>query len=346
MSENASRPVIGVSAYVEPVDRSVWVQQPSAVLPHRYLDHLERAGAIAVILPPRHDADDDMARCRARPARRPRHRRRGRRRVRALRRRAAPDLAGPAGRPRRVGARPVARVARRGTCRCWASAGGCRSWPSRRAAALVQHVPDVVGHEAHCPRPGEYATHHATPVEGTRLAELLGTEPLDVPTYHHQAVRPESLEGTAYRPSAWHADGTLEAMEDPRHPASGWRCSGTRRRATTGGCSTPSWPRPRQASVTSERAVRSCADREAGPGDNRPMTKLNRLAIAAGAASALGALAAAGKGVNDAHGRATCRGAARAGAAVPGLPGGRLPQHLARHLVDAVGPARRAAPVP
>ena len=32
------------------------------------------------------------------------------------------------------------------------------------------------------------------------------------------------------------------------------------------------------------------------------MTKLNRLAIAAGVASALGALAAAGKGVNDALG--------------------------------------------
>ena len=38
------------------------------------------------------------------------------------------------------------------------------------------------------------------------------------------------------------------------------------------------------------------------PGDNRPVTKLNRLAIAAGAASALGALAAAGRGVNTAMG--------------------------------------------
>jgi putative glutamine amidotransferase len=52
-------------------------------------------------------------------------------------------------------------------------------------------------------------------VPGTRLAALLGTEALAVPTYHHQAVRPESLAHTAYRPSAWHADGTLEAMEDP-----------------------------------------------------------------------------------------------------------------------------------
>ena len=61
---------------------------------------------------------------------------------------------------------------------------------------LDQHLPDVVGHDAHCPGPGSTRSHHATPVAGTRLAALLGTEPLDVPTYHHQAVRPESLEGT------------------------------------------------------------------------------------------------------------------------------------------------------
>ena len=85
---------------------------------------------------------------------------------------------------------------------------------------LDQHVPDVVGHDAHNPLPGEYTSHDATPVAGTRLAALLGTDPLDVPTYHHQAVRAQSLEGTAYRPSAWHADGTLEAMEDP---AAGFR---------------------------------------------------------------------------------------------------------------------------
>jgi putative glutamine amidotransferase len=41
-----------------------------------------------------------------------------------------------------------------------------------------------------------------------------------VPTYHHQAVRPASLEGSRYRLSAWHADGTLEGMEDP---SSGFR---------------------------------------------------------------------------------------------------------------------------
>ena len=36
---------------------------------------------------------------------------------------------------------------------------------------------------------------------------------LDVPTYPPQAVRPSSLEGTGYRAAAWHADGTLEAIQ-------------------------------------------------------------------------------------------------------------------------------------
>jgi len=219
MSENASRPVIGVSAYVEPVDRSVWVQQPSAVLPHRYVDHLERAGAIAVILPPRHDADDDMARA-------------------VLDRLDGLVIAGGADvESVHYDAEPhPTSQAPRADRDAWELAlsrvsesldlpvlGICRGMQVMAVAAggdLVQHVPDVVGHDAHCPRPGEYATHHATPVEGTRLAGLLGTEELDVPTYHHQAVRPQSLEGTAYRPAAWHADGTLEAMEDP---ASGFR---------------------------------------------------------------------------------------------------------------------------
>ena len=222
---------------------------------------------------------------------------------------------GHAGHGRRGGrlARP-ARPRRRGPRRALPAAGGVR----------------------HAPRhPGARAPGWPT---------LLGTEALDVPTYHHQAVRPESLEGTAYRPVRVARRRDPRGDGGPRHPASGWRCSGTPRRATTGGCSTPSWPRPLQARASDARSP--LARSQPRPGDNRPMTKLNRLAIAAGAASALGALAAAGKGVNAAMGGRPAGRAARAGAALPGLPGGRLPQHLARHVVDAVGPARRAAPVP
>ena len=61
MSTRAHPPVIGVSCYVEDVDRHPWTEQLSAVLPHGYLEHLERAGAVAVVLPPRPDADDHLA---------------------------------------------------------------------------------------------------------------------------------------------------------------------------------------------------------------------------------------------------------------------------------------------
>ena len=212
MSVNASRPVIGVSAYVEDVDRSVWVQQHSVVLPHRYIDHLERAGAIAVVLPPRFDADDDMAD--AVLSRLDGLVIAGGADVEASRYDAPPHPTSQPPRPNRDSWElALARVSDErdlpllGICR------GMQVMAVAAGAGLLQHLPDVVGHEAHCPRPGEYSSHHATPVPGTRLAGMLGTAELSVPTYHHQAVQPETLGDTAYVPSAWHADGTLEAME-------------------------------------------------------------------------------------------------------------------------------------
>ena len=260
-----------------------------------------------------------------------------------------PTSQAPRRRPRRVGARARPRVAASSTCRCSGICRGMQVMAVAAGGALEQHVPDVVGHDAHCPRPGEYSSHHATPVAGTRLAELLGTEPLDVPTYHHQAVRPETLEDTAYRPSAWHEDGTLEAMEDPssRLPDRGAVAPrGRRRHAALRRARRRGARAGRGAAATGAVRGLGLATPPPGPGDNRPMTKLNRLAIAAGAASALGALAAAGKGVNDALGRATVGCAARPGPAVAGLPRGGLPQHPPRDLVDADEPARRAAPLP
>lgn len=214
MRRHTSRPVIGVSAYVEPVDRSVWVQQHSAVLPHRYVDHLERAGAIAVILPPRHDADDEMAD--AVLARLDGLVIAGGADIEAVHYDAEPH---PTSQPPRADrdAWELA-LARVSAQRDLPVLGICRGMQVMAVAAgatLEQHLPDLVGHDAHCPRPGEYTSHHVAPSAGTTLAVVLGTSPIDVPTYHHQAVRPESLEVTAYRPSAWHADGTLEAMEDP-----------------------------------------------------------------------------------------------------------------------------------
>lgn len=210
----ATRPVVGVSCYVEEVDRSPWVAQHSAVLPHRYVDHLERAGALVVVLPPRPDADEAMAE--EVLARLDAVVLAGGADVGADRYGAEPHPSSQAPRPDRD-AWEIA-LARASATAGLPALGICRGMQVMAVAAgarLEQHVPDRVGHDSHCPKPGEYASHHATPVEGSRLAGILGTDPLQVPTYHHQAVVPETLEGTGWLPSAWHEDGTLEAMEDP-----------------------------------------------------------------------------------------------------------------------------------
>lgn len=208
------RPVIGVSCYVEDVDRHPWVGQHSAVLPHGYVEHLERAGALAVLLPPRADADEAMAgemldRIDALVIA-------GGVDVDAARYDGTPHEASQSPRPDRdAWELALARVSAErdipvlGICR------GMQVMAVGVGGTLDQHLPDLVGHEAHSPAPGVHASHHVDAVPGTVLAGILGTESLDVPTYHHQAVRSASIEDTAYRACAWHADGTLEAIEDP-----------------------------------------------------------------------------------------------------------------------------------
>ncbi|MGL5819766.1 MAG: gamma-glutamyl-gamma-aminobutyrate hydrolase family protein [Phycicoccus sp.] len=214
MSRATSRPVVGISCSLEEVDRDPWVAQRSAVLPHDYVAHVERAGAVAVLLPPRPDADADLAHT-------------------VLARVDGLVLAGGAdvGAERYGAVRHPSAQAPRADRDGWelalASAaverdlpvlGVCRGMQVLAVAAgarLEQHLPDRVGHETHCPRPGAYSSHHVTPVAGSALAGILDNAELDVPTYHHQAVVPDTLDGTGWVAAAWHDDGTLEAMEQP-----------------------------------------------------------------------------------------------------------------------------------
>lgn len=207
------RPVIGITSYVEPVTRGDWAGQHSTVLPHAYVEHVERAGAIAVVLPPRLDAEDRLV-------------------AGLLARLDGVIIAGGADvEPSRYAAVPDSRVQsprpdrdtfELAVARVTAESrqpllGICRGMQIMAVAAggeLEQHVPDRVGHEAHSPKPGVYASHHVTPVDGTLLAAILGNVALDVPTYHHQAVRTHP----GYVAAAWHEDGTLEAMEDTAYP--------------------------------------------------------------------------------------------------------------------------------
>ena len=58
-------------------------------------------------------------------------------------------------------------------------------------------------------------THSVRLAQRSRAARTLGTCATEVNTFHHQAV--DRL-GSNLRASGWAADGTIEAIEDPRHP--------------------------------------------------------------------------------------------------------------------------------
>jgi putative glutamine amidotransferase len=206
-------PLIGISCYVDVIDRPPWVAQKSAVLPHAYVAHVERAGAIAVILPPREDATHAMAADVLRSldgliiA--------GGADIESSRYAAVPDAAAqPPRRDRDTWEIALADVSRE---RDLPTLGICRGMQVLAVAAdaqLEQHLPDRVGNDAHSPHVGAYSAHVVTVDADSELAEIVGTGPREVPTYHHQAVVPVSLEDSGYLPSAWHADGTLEGMED------------------------------------------------------------------------------------------------------------------------------------
>jgi putative glutamine amidotransferase len=76
--------------------------------------------------------------------------------------------------------------------------------------SLVQHLPDVVGHEGHRPEPGVYGHHDVQLADGSLAATLLGPS-VNVPSYHHQGLdSPGSLTVTG-----WADDQTPEVLEDP-----------------------------------------------------------------------------------------------------------------------------------
>ena len=91
---------------------------------------------------------------------------------------------------------------------------------------LVQHLPDVVGHDDHKHTPGAYADHDVTLDAETRLGRLLGWH-APVKSHHHQGF---GRLGSGLQESAFAEDGTVEAVEDPSrrfalgvlwHPAAG-----------------------------------------------------------------------------------------------------------------------------
>lgn len=206
------RPLIGITCYEEEADWGVW-RQTAAVLPVSYVRAVERAGGIPVLVPPQHltvpeaqglvdrldglvaagGADVDPAHYGAEAHGAT---------VTANGERDALELAALAA----VVEEAVPTLA---ICR------GLQVLNVARGGTLVQHLPDLLGHDRHSPVPGGYGLHDVSVEPGTRLAELLSWQCAGVPTHHHQAI--ERL-GGGLRPSAHAEDGVIEAVEDPAMP--------------------------------------------------------------------------------------------------------------------------------
>jgi putative glutamine amidotransferase len=179
------RPVIGICTYLDEVQWGVW-RDRAAMVPAGYVGAVQRAGGVAVLLPPDPEAIAD------------------------------PDpvldlldgliLAGGVDvGPDRYGAdaHPATDVpneerdafevalASRALEREIPLLGICRGMQVMNVAAggtLHQHLPDVVGHDGHRPTPGVFHDHDVRLEEGSLAARAAGEHLHATKSHHHQGV--------------------------------------------------------------------------------------------------------------------------------------------------------------
>lgn len=208
MALSASRPVLGLTTYLQQAQTGVWDVQAS-FLPAIYVEGVTLAGGIATLLPPQ-PVDADIA-------------------DRVLDgldglvitggRDVDPATYGQAPHPstdqpaRERDAWEVALVERAlerglpllGICR------GAQVLNVALGGTLHQHLPDVIGHNWHQAGNAVFNTSAIQTVPGTRLAALIG-ESTDAQCYHHQAI---AELGKGLIATAWDPDGVVEAVEIP-----------------------------------------------------------------------------------------------------------------------------------
>lgn len=83
-----------------------------------------------------------------------------------------------------------------------------------RGGDLIQHLPDLDTAISHRQtEPASEPTHRVAIRSNTLLARVVGSEQMEVNSFHHQAI--DRL-GDGLEPVAWADDGTIEAVEVPR----------------------------------------------------------------------------------------------------------------------------------
>lgn len=206
-------PRIGLTTYRDRAAWGVW-DEPADLLPVSYSDAIQQAGGAALLLPP--GAPDPAAAAEAALDGVHGLLIAGGADIAPERYGAARDSHTGAARPDRDGwelTLALAALRRRlpvlGVCR------GLQVLNVALGGTLVQHLPDHVGGDAHCPVPGVISRHPVRVDGSSRLGAIIG-DAADVATHHHQSV--DTL-GAGLVPTAWADDGVIEAAE---LPAAAW----------------------------------------------------------------------------------------------------------------------------
>jgi gamma-glutamyl-gamma-aminobutyrate hydrolase PuuD len=196
---------VGITTYVTPASFGVWSTE-AALVPLDYVRAVERAGGRVLLVPPADDGIDETLEA-----------------LDGLIFSGGSDLdPGLYGQephaetigivPERDGAELA--LLRAALARDQPVLAICRGSQVLNVALggdLIQHLPDLVGHEGHKESPGTFSEHEVEIEPGTRLGHLLGDH-AEVKSHHHQGYH---RLGDGLVPAARDVDGSVEALEDP-----------------------------------------------------------------------------------------------------------------------------------
>jgi putative glutamine amidotransferase len=198
-----ARPVIGISAYSQQARWGSW-DLPAVLLPRRYSDMVAAAGGLPVLLPPLPGVAGVLARLDGLILS-------GGGDIDPASYGAVRDPAcGPANTGRDNAEFELARQALDDALPLLGICRGLQVINVVLGGTLIQHLPEVVGHDGHSPEESRHGSHKVSVASESQLAQLLGRTEADVPTHHHQAA---GRLGDGLVATAWADDGTVEAVE-------------------------------------------------------------------------------------------------------------------------------------
>ena len=199
-----ARPIVGITTYVVSARFGVW-KEDSALVPHEYVQAVERAGGRPLLVPPSIEGVEEI--------------------LDALDglifsggADLDPALYGQETHPETDRPFPLRddgelTLLRAALARDLPTLGICRGSQVLNVALggdLIQHLPDVVGDDRHKDVPGLYAEHQVAIEPGSKLEAALGSK-APVKSHHHQGL---GRIGRGLTVTARAEDGTVEGLEE------------------------------------------------------------------------------------------------------------------------------------